>query len=135
MDTSSAGSKFVTCTATDRAGNSASVNVSYVVGYGAINVLPLAGATFKYTASIPVSFQLVDANGLISDQTAASLLPSITVAFDGLPTVGVKYNKRTKTFSATLKTSRPSAGVYDVSILITLGGVDVANKIIPINLV
>jgi hypothetical protein len=135
VDTSSAGRKFVTCAATDNAGNIASVDVSYVVGYGFINVLPANGAIFQLRDGIPVSFQVVDANGLISDQAAASLLPNIRVAFDGLPSVGVKYNKKTNTFSVTLRTGKPLAGKYNVSIHITVDGEDVNELIIPITLV
>lgn len=135
VDTSSAGEKSVTCTALDIAGNSASVSVPYVVGYRAVNVLPLAGTTFKRKASIPVSFQLADANGLISDQAAASLRPNIQVTFEGQPAVGVSYNKKTNTFSASLKTGAPPAGAYDVFIDITIGGVDVTSLVIPVELV
>ncbi len=135
VSTSSAGRKLVTCTATDNAGNSASIDVPYLVGYGAIKVLPLAGATFKQGASIPVSFQLVDANGRISDQAAVSLLPNIAVALDGLPSVSAKYNKKTHTFTATLKTSGLLAGTHEISIRVTLGGIDVTTVLIPVNVV
>lgn len=135
VDTSTAGRKLVTCAATDNAGNMASVDVPYVVGYGFINVLPGNGAIFPRRESIPVSFQVVDANGLISDQAAASLLPNIRVSFDGLPSVGVKYNKKTNTFSVTLRTGKPSAGTYNVHIHITVDGEDVNELIIPITIV
>lgn len=135
IDTSTPGNKLVSCTATDNAGNSYSVDVPYVVGYGVINAKPTAGATFKRTASIPVSFQLIDATGLISDQTAASLLSSISVQFAGQPSVAVKYNKKTKTFSVTLKTGRPAVGAYSVTIRINIGGSDVTTWTIPVNIV
>lgn len=135
VNTSSAGAKLVTCTATDNAGNSASVDVPYVVGYQVTNVLPLAGATFKSKAGIPVSFQLSDANGLISDKAAASLVPSVKVVFDGLPPVSVKYNKNSDTFSATLKMGNPTAGAHEVSIYVTIGGLDVTKVVIPVTVV
>ncbi|MBL8822361.1 MAG: choice-of-anchor L domain-containing protein [Planctomycetia bacterium] len=47
VNTSSPGLKYVTCTATDNAGNTAAVEVPYVVGYGIINLLPLNGDTFR----------------------------------------------------------------------------------------
>ena len=133
VDTSTAGRKFLAIAATDLAGNMASANVPYIVGYRAINVSPLAGTTFKRTATIPVSFQLADANGLISDQVAAGLAPNITVALDGLPAVGVKYNKKTHSFSASLKTTRTMSGAYNLFIHVQVGGVDVTTVIIPIN--
>lgn len=134
LDTSSAGRKVVTCTATDLAGNSASVDMPYIVGYRALNLAPLAGATFKPTATIPVSFQLADANGVISDQAAASLVPDISVSFDGLPAVGVKYNKKSNSFSATLKTGRPAAGAHVITLRVTVGGVDVTKETITITI-
>lgn len=133
--TSTPGLKYVTCTATDNAGNTASVNVPYVVGYGIINLVPLDGATFGRTGNIPVSFQLVDANGLISDQAAANLLANIKVAFDGLPAVDVKYNKHSNTFSVNIKPGKIAAGTYDLSIRVTIGGIDVALALISIKLV
>lgn len=135
VNTSSPGLKYVTCTATDNAGNTASVNVPYVVGYGIINLLPLNGQTFSRHSNIPVSFQLVDANGLISDQTATSLLANIKVAFNGLPPEAVKYNKHSNTFSVNLKTGKPAPGMYDLSVRITIGGIDVALAILSIKIV
>ncbi|MBL8822360.1 MAG: hypothetical protein JNJ77_07210 [Planctomycetia bacterium] len=72
---------------------------------------------------------------MISDQTAASLLANINVAFNGLPTESVKYNKHTNTFSVNLKTGKPPVGTYDLTLRITIGGVDVALAIISIKLV
>jgi PKD repeat protein len=135
VDTATAGSKSATCSATDNAGNTASVDVPYTVGYGITGVSPLAGATFRHTAAIPVSFQLVDANGLISDQSAAALLADVQVSFDNLPWVGVKYNKKTDTFSATLKTSKPVAGAHDLFIYVFVGGVAVASASVPLTVV
>lgn len=133
--TSTPGLKYVACSATDIAGNSASMNVSYVVGYAVVNVTPKSGATFKKsTGSIPVSFRLADANGVISDQTALSLLPSITITLDGLTPVGVTYNAKTNLFSASLKTSTVSPGDYNITIRVTLSGTDVAKAVIPIHL-
>jgi hypothetical protein len=135
VDTTSAGQKFVTCTATDYAGNSASASVPFVVGYRAINILPLASTIFQKKASIPISFQLADANGLISDQAAMNLLPNIAVSFDGKAPVSVKYNAKTNTFSVSLKMGKPTAGIHDVFIRVTLDGIDVTTVQIPINVV
>jgi PKD repeat protein len=132
VDTSSAGRKSVTCTATDNAGNTASADLLYTVGYGIINVLPAPGATFGTKDHVPVSFQLVDAGGLISDASAAGLLQDIRVAFDGMPWVGVKYSKKTDTFSATLKTGKPAPGAHDVLVSVVVGGDVVASKDIPV---
>lgn len=92
-------------------------------------------SAYKRKASIPVSFQLVDINGLISDQTAASLRPSITVAFDNLTPVGVSYKKKTNTFSVSLKTGNPPVGDHTITINLTIGGVVVTQVIIPVRIV
>ncbi|MCE9524850.1 MAG: choice-of-anchor L domain-containing protein [Planctomycetales bacterium] len=135
VDTATAGQKYVTCTATDVAGNSASVNVPYVVGYTAVNVTPKAGTTFKSTQSIPVTFQLRDANGLISDLTAKSLLSSITVTFDGHIWGGFTYNNKSHTFSFTLKGYKPAPGSYNLAVHVMVGGAEVTAVNIPLKIV
>jgi hypothetical protein len=135
VDTSTAGLKSVTCSATDNAGNTASIDVPYTIGYGIVNVLPSAGASFGQKEHIPVSFQLVDANGLISDLSATGLLQDIQIAFDGLPWAGVRYNKKTDTFSSSLRIGKPSPGAHNVIISVAAGGVEVASANIPINVV
>lgn len=135
VDTATAGQKSVTCTATDVAGNSASVNVSYVVGYAAVNVTPQPGAIFKRTDTLRVSFQLKDANGLISDLTASSLVSNITVSFDGHIWGGVTYNKKSDTFSFTLKGYKPAAGSYNLAVHVMVGGSEVTAVNIPIQIV
>lgn len=124
VNTASAGLKYVTCAAGDLAGNSASVDVSYVVGYKAINVTPTAGTTFKRTASIPVTFQLADAKGLISDTVAASLASNIKVSFDNTLSVSVTYNKKTHKFSATLKPSNATVGNHTLTLRLVVNGTE-----------
>lgn len=96
LNTATAGKKSVVCTATDLAGNSTSVSVPYVVGYAAVNVTPLSGATLKQKSAIQVSFQLTDANGLLSDSIAANLASKISITFDNKSFSGVSYNKKTQ---------------------------------------
>jgi len=131
VDTSTTGIKSVASTATDNAGNTNSVETPYSVGYSILIQSPLAGTTFKWNEQIPVSFQIADANGVISDQAAAGL--DISVAFGNLPGEKAKYNKKTKTFSASLKTDKPLTGAYTVSIAVAAGGVDVASATIAVN--
>jgi hypothetical protein len=135
VDTKTAGQKSLTCTATDLAGNTASVNVSYLAGYAAINVTPQAGATFKKGASIPVSFQLRDANGLLSDSIAANLAAKMTITFDNQAFGGVTYNKKTHSFSLTLKVNKPTAGTHMLGIHVVANGAEVTTVNMPINLV
>jgi hypothetical protein len=135
VDTTTAGQKSVTCTATDVAGNSASVNVPYVVGYAAVNITPQPGTIFKKTETLRVSFQLRDANGLISDLTAKSLLSNITVTFDGHIWGGVTYNKKSDTFSFALKGYKPVAGSYNLAVHVMVGGAEVTAVNIPLKIV
>ena len=135
VDTTSVGAKTLTCRATDNAGNSASVDVDYVVGFGFAAVSPVDGATFKHTAAIPVSFQLVDANGVLSDADAIALKSSITVRFDGLNGVHPSYDKKHNHFSASLKTSKPANGSYQVTIDVVSGGATIAQRSMSVTIV
>jgi hypothetical protein len=135
VNTATPGVKSVSCTATDMAGNSAAVNVSYVVGYALVNVKPVAGATFNKKASIPVSFQLQDANGLLSDAAAAKLASKITITFDNKKFNGVKYDKKTNEFSLNLKISKVTSGLHILGIHVLAGAAEVATATLPVNLV
>jgi hypothetical protein len=135
VDTATAGQKSLQCSATDLAGNTASVSVPYVVGYAVSNVTPQAGATFKSKGTIPVSFQLSDANGLLSDQAAGGLAGKITVTFDGQTMGTVKYNKKSNTFSLAMKIGKQTSGPHTVAIHVTVNGAEVTTVTIPVNVV
>ena len=135
VTTAAVGAFTVTCRATDNAGNSASVDVPYVVGFGFASVSPSDGTTFRRSASIPVSFALVDASGALGTTEAMSLRSAVTVAFDGRTGVHPAYSKKTHLLSATLKTGRPAPGSYDVTIDVVVGSVTVAHLTIPVTIV
>jgi hypothetical protein len=131
--TTSAGLKSVSYTAVDHAGNTTTISVPYVVGYKAINVTPAAGATFKRKSSIPVSFQVADANGLIANSVAQSLAASIRVIYANQSPVSVKYNKKSGTFSAKI-TNHQAPGTYSLTIEATLNGTVVMSDTRLINI-
>lgn len=134
VDTATAGLKSITCSALDGAGNSATAYLTYVVGYQALNVKPAAGAKYKRTAGIPVSFKLAGAAGVISDAAAALLRPSVSVAFGALPPVTPSYSKKTDSFTTTLSTGKPPTGSYTVVIRVTVGGTDLTTVTIPVTI-
>jgi hypothetical protein len=97
LSTNSVGAKTVTCTATDNAGNTNTVSVSYNViyrfdgflqpindtGHPQICGSPCPVSIFKAGSTIPVKFQLKDANGNI---VQAASLPVWITPLKGSPT-------------------------------------------------
>ena len=125
VNTTAAGVFSLKCTATDKAGNVATVSVPYVVGYAVANLSPLANASFSTSATIPVSFQLKDANGVLTDTIAAGLVTKLVVMWDSTSYTGVTYNKTTKTFSYNLKPTSPALGQHTLGIRVVVNGADV----------
>jgi hypothetical protein len=126
IDTATAGAKTVNCTATDIAGNVTSVMVPYTVGYAFVDVQPPSGGSYLAKRSLTVSFQLADANGIISDSTAELLRGGIVVVLDGEPAGTVKYNKKTDRFAVDLPLKKLAPGSHDLEIVVTANGTDVA---------
>jgi hypothetical protein len=138
VDTSTPGSKTVTCSATDLAGNTAAVDVPYTVlemSYAFLNVKPQDGAKYRPNGKVSVSFQLADSNGVLSDQAAAKLVSRIAVTLDGAPTGHVKYNKITNTFTVEVHLHKASLGLHEVGIAVKLQGTTVASTSISINVI
>lgn len=135
VDTTTAGKKSLVCSATDLAGNSSSVSVPYVVGYAIVNVTPQSGATFKKKSSIPISFQLADANGRVTDATAAGLVGKMVITFDSQSFGGVTYNKKTHTFSLSVKPSNPTTGTHLLGVHVYANADEVATFGMPIKIV
>jgi len=126
----SAGPHSASVTGTDNAGNTTTVSCPYVVGYtfGGFTA-PLPKSSVKAGSTLPVKFQLQDANGQpISDTEAQSLLsPSCKIAIivvkpagavSGCPT----YNTTLKQFQFNLRTTSAMKGANGVSITVTIGG-------------
>lgn len=139
VTTAHLGLNSVLCTAVDLAGNQASSDVPYRVGLAALNVTPSAGSTFASGGSgpkamIPISFQLANAEGLISDTAAQGLKGLISVSFNGQTSQAVRYNSVTNKFNGFVKTAGLPAGQYVISVRVTVDGVDITTIDIPIQL-
>jgi hypothetical protein len=125
-DLDSLGQRTATVSGTDLAGNEGSVDCAYVVGYDLEIVSPTPGAAFPLGATIPVVYQLSDANGVpIPDSTAALLAggkrtPCFIDAFlDGAIQRGCPtYSTATKRFTSSVKTPkrRSFAGLHEAAI-------------------
>jgi hypothetical protein len=117
LDTSTIGSKSVTCMATDNAGNSASATATYVVGafFGSF-VSPLPRSTLtKSTSTIPVKFTLRDSNGPLSSSAAAALAANgqVRAVLSGpgtsgpvVATAACTWNSTTAFFQCNIKTPK-----------------------------
>jgi hypothetical protein len=86
------------------------------------SVSPPAKTQFKAGSTIPVKFQLVGTNGLVSAAVAAQLssLCEVKVAFDGQPAVCAVYNPTMNFFQANLATPKNLAVGSSIPITITL---------------
>lgn len=83
VDTSTPGPKTVTCTATDNAGNTASVVLTYVVEYKILGFFePVPGSKWKVGQTVPVKVGLGDAAGVrVSDTVGQALAADCRVRF------------------------------------------------------
>jgi Pentapeptide repeats (8 copies) len=129
-DTSTPGLHTVSCTATDNAGNVSTQSVSYVVDVGVTTLSPSAKTQLKSGASIPVKFQLMDANGPISATLAAQLSTTCaaTVSLGVQPPVCAAYNPITHFFQADLKAPKglTVGSSIPITITVTVGTTTVA---------
>jgi hypothetical protein len=84
VDTSTAGVHTLTCRATDKAGNTNSGTVNYLVQYKILGFFtPAPNSKWKQGQTVPIKIALADANGVrISDTEAQGLLsPTCRVTF------------------------------------------------------
>jgi hypothetical protein len=122
------GNRTKVLTGTDVAGNTATANCAYSVGYDVGVNTPADGAKFKAGTSITIAFTLSDADGAaISDATAAVLIGGkkkpcfIAGLYDGVAQTGcATYNAATDTFSVVIKTpkSRSVLGGHQIGLQI-----------------
>jgi hypothetical protein len=129
VDTSTAGLRWVTFSAKDRAGNITFARCRAVVGYvfGGF-ASPAPDTAVAAGGALPVSFTLLDASGQpISDAEAAGLAANpyafrIRLADVAGGAAGrVTYDPATKQFQTTLTTSAQATGPNALSVTVTVG--------------
>ncbi len=130
IDTSTVGVKTVTCTATDRLGNTSSKTVSYTVKYRFLGFdSPIPQSSYKAGSTIPVKFALANNAGTKISDSAAQMLAAgcfVKVHLDGAasPTVCATYETKSKTFQADFKMPKGLSGAnhIDVDVYAPNGG-------------
>jgi len=117
-DTSSAGVHTLTCTATDIAGNTSTVNVGYLVQYRILGFFsPTLNSKWKRGQTVPIKVALGDANGTrIADAEAQGLLsPTCRVMFvaTGVQTANacMKYDTANHQLIYSWKLGQPTGSV------------------------
>jgi hypothetical protein len=134
VDTATAGSRSVSCTATDPTGNATTVSESYTVGFQVTASSPTSGASFRRGAKISVTFQLRDALGLLTDSQARAMRSSLTVSLDGGGSDTPGYQSSRNEFTSSLATRGVTLGAHTVTIRV-LAGTTVVNEItIPVTI-
>jgi hypothetical protein len=137
IDTSTPGTKTFSVTVTDLAGNSTKVPVNYQVIYKTIGVLQPINADkssqFKLGSTVPVKFQLTDANGAsVTNATAtiktAKVSNNITGTFyeaasTSAATTGnlFRYDSASNQYIFNLATKCMASGTYEILIDIKQG--------------
>jgi len=131
IDTSIVGAHTFTVDATDNAGNHTIKTVTYYVRYANFRILPPIYASgdrtvFKYGSTVPVKFQLQDANGNLVTNAVARIYLSKVV--DGVPgsevegvstspaTTGNSFGSNGNHYSFDLATKNLSVGIWRIRI-------------------
>ncbi|WP_444705554.1 hypothetical protein [Microbacterium aurantiacum] len=106
VNTSTPGPRTLTCTATDRAGNTTTVTVDYVVGLTVTKLSPPAKTKTKAGSAVPVTFTLSGSGGKPIPATLAQQLSTtcaVKVTLRGNTATCATYNPTKRTFTATVK--------------------------------
>jgi hypothetical protein len=132
IDTATVGNKTFSVNATDDAGNQANKTVTYSVVYNYSGGLPPLGKdAYKLGSTIPVKFQLQDANGnYIATATARIYLAKVTNGVVGNEIEGVSsgnantgnlFRNADKRYIFNLNTKPLSAGTWQIRIFLDDG--------------
>ena len=126
VDTSSPGVGTVTCTATDNAGNTSSVDLAYVVEYRILGYFsPVPLSKWKVNQGVPVKVALGDGDGIrISDSEGAALASDCRVMFSASGAQAqepacMKYDARKDQFVYNWKLGRQSAGPAEIVVTVS----------------
>jgi hypothetical protein len=135
-DLSTLGTRTVTVTGSDRAGNMTSVACPYTVGARITILSPQPGTAIGSGGIVPVSFALTDGSGSRLTRAQAQALANscaVRVWLDSRTPVCATYDASTRTFRATLYipkqatqgTHTVTVGVYSGSTLVSSRSVDI----------
>jgi hypothetical protein len=132
VDTSSPGVGTVTCTATDNAGNTTSVDLAYVVEYRILGYFsPVPLSKWKVNQGVPVKVALGDGDGIrISDSEAAALAGDCRVMFSASGAqlqepACMKYDARKDQFVYNWKLGRQGTGPAEIVVTVSYPGTSV----------
>ena len=122
LDTSTIGAKTVECIAADKAGNTSSVSVPYVVGFGVGQLAPPPRTKFKAGSTVPLKFQLTGPDGQPIATTMAQSLPpcAAKVVLGTQAPVCAVYDPLTSRFQANLKIPAGQQVGTEVTIRVTV---------------
>lgn len=135
VDTSTAGAKTVTCTATDNAGNTGTVDLAYVVEYRILGPFePAPNSKWKTGQSVPIKIALSNAAGTrLSDTGAVQLASACRVKFSAsgaqsLASQCMTYDASNDQFKYTWKLAKSGKGAATIRVTITYPGTAVVTQ-------
>lgn len=114
LNTASVGSKSVTCTATDRAGNQRSVQVPYAVTYG-VKLLYDATQAKNSGSTYPIKVSLIDANGVVKNSASLILQAIGPAPSPGNSQPNEQFKLTDGVYQYNLKTTGFAAGSYNLN--------------------
>lgn len=129
IDTATAGDHTVTCTATDNAGNTASVDVHYTVEYLILGFFsPVPGSKWKVGQTVPVKIALANGDSTrIADAEAAALARSCRIEFSATGAQSssascMKYDAASDQFIFNWKLGKSGTGTATIRVTVSYAG-------------